>query len=202
MTLQHKTDKLKFLRGKMGENGAEALYETGAPVVFGVGNPDAELVIVGEAPGEEEAKCGEPFVGPSGQLLDKVLKRLELPRSDVYITNVVKVRPPGNRTPTSDEMEVHAPYLWAELAVIRPKVLLTLGRTATSFITITEGRMGTLRAMKRLRYTDPKHDLTIPVVASWHPSYVLRCISDDNLSPLRDFAKDIKRAAVLMAKEG
>ena len=200
MTVTPKHDQLDLLHTKLCENGAGELYGSHVNVVFGAGNPDADLVIMGEAPGEGEDKKGEPFIGPSGQLLGKVLKKLGIGRDEVYITNVVKKRPPGNRNPSMQEMELHAPYLYAELAVIQPRVILTLGRTASSFITVTEGRMGVLRSMKRLRYYDNKHDLAIPVISTWHPSYVLRSISEDNLAPLRDFALDVKRAAVWAMK--
>lgn len=202
MTTTPKNDQLDFLHTKLLENGAGELYGAHVNVVFGTGNPDADLVVIGEAPGDREDKQKEPFVGPSGQLLEKIFKKLELSREDVYITNVVKKRPPGNRTPSMREMELHAPYLYAELAVVQPKVIVTLGRTATAFVTVTEGRMGALRKLRRLRYFDNKHDLVIPVVATWHPSYVLRSLSEDNKQPLREMALDVKRAAIMMAKAG
>src|SRR6059036_3131532 len=107
------------------------LAETRTQVVFGVGNPEADLMFVGEAPGFHEDKQGIPFVGQAGKLLDKLLAGIGLERSHVYICNVLKCRPPGNRDPVPDEKEACEPYLFRQVELIRPKVIATLGNHAT-----------------------------------------------------------------------
>jgi uracil-DNA glycosylase family 4 len=141
--------------------------------VFGVGNPDAELMFVGEAPGAEEDARGEPFVGPAGQLLTKIIEAMGLRRETVFIANVLKCRPdippgsPGNRRPTVEEMATCLPYLRQQIAIIRPKVLVALGATATEGLLKTGGPMRALRGLW--------HDFEgIPTMATYHPSYLLR----------------------------
>lgn len=110
------------------------LYEfrtqNGYQPVVGEGGPDAAIMMVGEAPGEQEAKSGRPFVGNAGRVLDKLLKMAELNRKDIYITNVVKDRPPGNRDPRPDEIRLYAPFLMQQIEIIQPAVIVTLGRIA------------------------------------------------------------------------
>src|SRR5580765_4359589 len=110
------------------------LAETRTQVVFGVGDPDADLMFIGEAPGYHEDKQGEPFVGAAGQLLTKMLGEIGLRREDVYIANVVKCRPPGNRDPLPDEIDACKPYLDGQIRSIDPRVIVTLGNFATRFI--------------------------------------------------------------------
>jgi uracil-DNA glycosylase len=142
-------------------------------VVFGVGNPKAELMFVGEAPGADEDLQGEPFVGRAGELLTKIIQTMGYQRSDVYIANVLKCRPdippgsPGNRQPTVTEMETCLPYLRQQIELIRPKIMVALGGTAM------RGLFGTAEPMKQLR--GRWHDFdSIPVMATFHPSYLLR----------------------------
>ncbi|HZC58851.1 MAG TPA: uracil-DNA glycosylase, partial [Chthoniobacterales bacterium] len=141
-------------------------------VVFGVGNPKAELMFVGEAPGADEDMQGEPFVGRAGELLTKIIQTMGYQRSDVYIANVLKCRPdipPGspNRQPTVTEMETCLPYLRQQIELIRPKIMVALGGTAM------RGLFGTAEPMKQLR--GRWHDFdSIPVMATFHPSYLLR----------------------------
>ncbi len=111
------------------------LAQTRTQVVFGVGNPDADLMFVGEAPGFHEDKQGVPFVGQAGKLLDKLLDGIGLTRADVYIANVLKCRPPGNRDPMPDEKETCEPYLFKQIALIEPKLIATLGNHATKQLT-------------------------------------------------------------------
>jgi uracil-DNA glycosylase family 4 len=111
------------------------LAETRTQVVFGVGNPDADLMFVGEAPGFHEDKQGFPFVGQAGKLLDKLLAGIGLSRADVYVANVLKCRPPGNRDPMPDEKETCEPYLFQQIALIEPKLIATLGNHATKQLT-------------------------------------------------------------------
>jgi uracil-DNA glycosylase family 4 len=143
-------------------------------VVFGVGNPEAELVFVGEAPGQEEDRQGEPFVGEAGQLLTKIIVAMGLDRDRVYIANVVKCRPDtpgqhsGNRKPTPDEMSTCFPYLADQIELIRPRVLVALGATAI------EGLLGqTSAGVGRLRGSWLNYQ-GIPVMATYHPAYLLR----------------------------
>lgn len=142
-------------------------------VVFGVGNPEAELMFVGEAPGEDEDRKGEPFVGKAGQLLTKIIETMGFGREDVYIANVLKCRPdmppgmPGNRKPKSEEMQTCLPYLREQIDIIQPKVIAALGATAM------EGLLGATDSMSRLR--GRWHDFQgIPLMATYHPAYLLR----------------------------
>jgi uracil-DNA glycosylase family 4 len=142
-------------------------------VVFGVGNPEAKLMFVGEGPGEEEDLKGEPFVGRAGQLLTKMIAAMGLKREDVYIANVVKFRPdmppgaPGNRKPTKQEMETCVPYLRAQIDVIKPAALVALGATAVEGLLGPVGTIGSLRG-KFLEYRGTA------LMPTYHPSYLLR----------------------------
>jgi DNA polymerase len=151
----------------------EHLVQSRTQVVFGVGNPEAELMFVGEAPGEDEDRQGEPFVGKAGQLLTKIIETMGFARSDVYIANVLKCRPdmpkgmPGNRKPKPEEMQVCLPYLREQIDIIQPRVLVALGNTAM------EGLTGTKDPMARLR--GRWHDFQgTPLMATYHPAYLLR----------------------------
>ena len=114
------------------------LAETRTQVVFGVGNPSADLMLIGEAPGFHEDKQGEPFVGAAGQLLTKVLNGIGLERADVYIANVLRCRPPGNRDPLPDEIESCTPWLVETISIVQPSVVVTLGNFATKFVLNTQ----------------------------------------------------------------
>lgn len=135
--------------------------------VPGTGNPRAEFVVVGEAPGEEEDKRGEPFVGASGQLLTKILAAINLSREDVFICNVLKHRPPGNRNPTPDEVAACSPFLLRQLALLRPKVILAVGTFAAQTLLRTKEPIGKLRGRLH-RYHG------IPLVVTYHPAALLR----------------------------
>jgi len=135
--------------------------------VFHRGNPASEVAFVGEGPGMEEDLGGEPFVGPAGQLLDKMIVAMGYRRDDVYICNIVKCRPPNNRKPEPDEMSTCMPYLTAQLSVVRPKVIVALGATAV------QGMLGTSEGITRLRGTWKLHKGT-PVMPTFHPAYLLR----------------------------
>jgi DNA polymerase len=137
-------------------------------VVFGEGSPAARLMIVGEGPGREEDLQGRPFVGRSGQLLDRLLEQeAGLARSDVYITNVVKCRPPGNRDPHPDEIDACAPYLERQVALIRPAVMLTLGNFATKLL------LHTTEGITKLRGRSYPYSGAI-LVPTFHPAAALR----------------------------
>jgi len=149
------------------------LARTRTQTVFGVGNPDAELMFIGEAPGADEDARGEPFVGRAGQLLTKIIQAMGFQRSDVYIANVLKCRPDmppgsfGNRPPTPVEMQTCLPYLTEQIDIIQPKVLVALGATAV------EGLLGTRGVMRELRGKWHSHQDT-PLMITYHPSYLLR----------------------------
>ncbi|MFH1502597.1 MAG: uracil-DNA glycosylase [Candidatus Eisenbacteria bacterium] len=136
-------------------------------VVFGVGNPGARLMFIGEAPGRDEDLSGVPFVGRAGQLLDKVLAAAEIARDDVYIGNIIKCRPPNNRTPLTSEIDACMPYLAKQIAYIRPSIICTLGLPATHTLLGVRGSMGSLRG-KIYKAGD------IVVVPTYHPAAALR----------------------------
>src|SRR5262249_32921746 len=130
---------LELVRDDLGDCRRCGLCQERRTIVYGVGSPDADLVVVGEAPGYEEDQRGEPFVGPAGQMLDKMLENvLGLRRDQVYIANIVKCRPPGNRTPLPDEVERCRPFLERQIEAIGPKVLLLLGTVALKSLLRTD----------------------------------------------------------------
>ena len=135
--------------------------------VPGEGNPRARLVLVGEGPGATEDATGRPFVGAAGSLLDSILEAIEVPRSEVFITNVVKCRPPQNRKPLPDEIASCIPYLWRQLAIIKPSVILALGSTAA------ESLLGVKKSLTELRNKVHTYN-GIPVVVTYHPAALLR----------------------------
>ena len=135
--------------------------------VFGVGNPNADLMFVGEAPGEREDLEGVPFVGRAGKLLDDILKAIDLDRKDVYIANVLKCRPPGNRDPNKDEIEQCEPYLLKQIAMIKPKLLVALGRISATTLLRTTDSLATMRGQVfDYHGTD--------MVVTYHPAALLR----------------------------
>ena len=143
------------------------LHENRSRIVFGTGNPRADLCLVGEGPGEEEDLRGEPFVGAAGQLLDRIIEAMGLKRGDVYICNIVKCRPPRNRTPLPEEMEVCGPFVARQIELVSPKMILTLGATATQYL------LGVADPISRLR--GRFHEWRgIPLRATYHPAYLLR----------------------------
>ncbi len=140
--------------------------------VLGVGDRNADWLIIGEAPGADEDAQGEPFVGQAGKLLDAMLASIGLKRGDnVYITNVLKSRPPGNRNPEPDEVAACRPYLLAQIALIRPKLILALGRFAAQSLLDTDEAIARLRGRVH-RFRD------VPLVVTYHPAYLLRNLPD------------------------
>jgi uracil-DNA glycosylase len=135
--------------------------------VFGVGNPNARICFFGEAPGADEDRQGEPFVGRAGQLLTKMIQACGLKREDVYILNVLKCRPPGNRNPLPDEVTNCRGYFERQLAIVRPEVICCLGAVAAKSLLCTEQSIGKLRG----RFHDSQG---IPVICTYHPAYLLR----------------------------
>jgi len=143
------------------------LDESRTNLVFGVGNPNADLMVIGEAPGAEEDRQGEPFVGRAGQLLTKILKAIGFERSNVYIANILKSRPPNNRDPLPLEIEAHIPILYKQIALIQPKLLLCVGKTAGTSL------LNQKTTLAKLRGTF--HDYHgLPVLVTYHPAALLR----------------------------
>ena len=135
--------------------------------VLGDGPEDADLMIVGEAPGADEDKTGEPFVGRAGQLLNKILEAIEFERDEVYITNILKSRPPGNRDPEPEEVAAHIPVLYKQIALVRPKLLLAVGKSAGNALLGRSSSLGTLRGKF--------HDFHgLPLLVTYHPAALLR----------------------------
>jgi uracil-DNA glycosylase family 4 len=135
--------------------------------VFGTGNPNAELMLIGEAPGREEDLQGEPFVGKAGQLLDKILAAIAFKRSEIYIGNILKCRPPQNRDPLPEEMALCIPYLFQQIHLIQPKIILALGRIAAHQLLRTTASLGSLRGTI--------HDFQgISLIVTFHPAALLR----------------------------
>ena len=145
------------------------LHQTRIQTVFGRGNRRAAWMFVGEAPGAEEDRQGQPFVGSAGQLLSEMLYALHLDRDEVYIANILKCRPPNNRNPLPEEVQQCEPYLQRQLDMIRPKIIVALGRVAAQNLLKTDERIGSMRG-RRYHYGT----LEIPVVVTYHPAYLLR----------------------------
>ena len=146
-----------------------SLSATRTQTVFGVGNPHADWLIVGEAPGAEEDRRGEPFVGRAGQLLNSMLHAIGLAREQVYIANVLKCRPPGNRDPNLTEAAECLPYLERQIALLKPKIMLAVGRIAAQNLLRTEKTLGALRQQVH-RFGVSQ----LPLVVTYHPAYLLR----------------------------
>ncbi len=175
-------DSQKVLEEVAAEVGECCRCGLGASRTHGVpgeGNPGARIVFVGEAPGEEEDLQGRPFVGRAGQLLDKMIGAMGLKRSDVFICNILKCRPPGNRDPRPEEIVRCLPYLKRQLEAIRPEVIIALGAHAARTLLNTNEPIGHLRGRFREYYTSPDAE-PIKVMATYHPAYLLRSYSPEN----------------------
>jgi len=168
-----------------------SLSATRTQTVFGVGNRDAEWMIVGEAPGAEEDRRGEPFVGPAGQLLDRMLQAAGFQRSDVYIANILKCRPPENRDPRPEEVAACSGYLRRQIEWVAPKLILCVGRIAAQNLLGTNESTGKLRGRV---HRDP--GTGTPVIVTYHPAYLLRQPSEK-----RKAWEDIKLAMRVTAGE-
>jgi uracil-DNA glycosylase family 4 len=160
-------DSLERIRADLGDCTRCRLHRSRTKIVFGTGNPRAELVFVGEGPGHDEDQQGEPFVGRAGQLLTQMIEAMGLSRSDVYICNVVKCRPPENRTPERDEIATCAPFLLRQLAVIRPRVIVCLGAVAAQTLLGFSGSISRIRG-QWYDYRGAR------LLATYHPAYLLR----------------------------
>jgi DNA polymerase len=182
-------DALAAVRADIGDCTRCKLHTLGrSQIVFGVGNPQADLMFVGEAPGADEDIQGVPFVGRAGQLLTKIIEAIDLKREDVYIANVIKCRPPQNRNPEPDEVEKCEPFLFQQIDIIKPKVIVALGKFGAQTL------LRTLEPISRLRgrVFDYRGSKLIP---TFHPAYLLR-----NPSSKREVWEDMKLVRKLLAE--
>jgi uracil-DNA glycosylase family 4 len=178
---------LVALRADIGDCTRCKLHEQGRKqIVFGVGNPDADLMFVGEAPGADEDQQGIPFVGRAGQLLTKIIEAIGLTRDDVYIANVIKCRPPQNRNPEQDEVATCEPFLFRQIDIIKPRVIVALGTFAARTLLRTLDPISRLRG-RIYEYRGAK------LIPTFHPAYLLR-----NPSSKRDVWDDMKLARKLL----
>jgi uracil-DNA glycosylase len=164
-------------------------------LVFGDGDPDADLMIVGEAPGEEEHLTGRPFVGRAGQLLDKVLASVDIDRDEVYVTNLVKFRPPGNRNPRPDEIAASAPILVDQIRLVRPQVIVPLGNVPTQWFLDTREGITRLRG----RWADWHGVRVLPL---YHPAYLLRNPSREVGAPKWETWQDMRALKAVLDELG
>jgi DNA polymerase len=169
---------MEALKAKYISDSPHAAFNTPhTNVVWGEGNTQAWLMFVGEAPGEEEDRTGRPFVGKAGQLLEKMIVAMKLSRQEVYIANVLKVRPPNNATPTSAECAASMPYLIEQIAIVSPLVIVTLGLPATRTLLGTDASMGSLRGKwAAMALPDERQ---VKVMPTYHPAYVLRSYTEE-----------------------
>jgi DNA polymerase len=182
-------DALTAVRADIGDCVRCKLHAQGRrQIVFGVGNPEADLMFVGEAPGGDEDVQGIPFVGRAGQLLTKIIEAIDLRREDVYIANVIKCRPPGNRNPEQDEVDTCEPFLFQQIDIIKPKVIVALGTFAARTLLRTLDPISRLRG----RVYDYRGAKLIP---TFHPAFLLR-----NPAAKREVWEDMKVARTLLKK--
>ena len=184
-------DILNALRTEIGPDCTRCKLHTlgRRQVVFGVGNPNADLMFVGEAPGADEDIQGEPFVGRAGQLLTKIIEAIGMTRADVYIANVIKCRPPQNRNPEPDEVEQCEPFLFRQIETIKPKVIVALGKFAAQSL------LKTTEPITRLRGREYKYRNAI-LMPTFHPAFLLR-----NPSSKREVWEDMKRVRAILTQE-
>jgi DNA polymerase len=183
-------ETLEEIMADLGDCRRCPLNKTRHHIVFGEGNPHAELVFVGEAPGGDEDIQGKPFVGRAGQLLTKIIEAMGLVRSDVYICNILKCRPPGNRNPLPDEIAVCEPFLIRQLQAIRPRVICALGTFAAHALLNSQAPITALRG--------DFHDYWgIPLMPTYHPAYLLR-----NPGAKRQVWEDVQKIMRLLGIKG
>ena len=184
------TESLEAVRSDLGECTRCKLSGLGRQqIVFGVGNPSAELMFVGEAPGRDEDTQGIPFVGRAGQLLTKIIEAIGQSRESVYIANVIKCRPPQNRNPEEDEVETCEPFLIRQIDVIRPRVIVALGAFAAKTLLGSDAPISKLRG-REYEYRDAT------LIPTFHPAYLLR-----NSKGKREVWEDMKRVRDLLERE-
>ena len=184
------TETLPVVREDLGDCVRCKLHTLGRKqIVFGVGNPSADLMFVGEAPGRDEDEQGIPFIGRAGQKLTQIIEAIGLTRDQVYIANVIKCRPPGNRNPEPDEVEQCEPFLFRQIDVINPKVIVALGTFAARSLLKTDEPISRLRGRVYL-YRGAK------LIPTFHPAYLLR-----NPSCRREVWEDMKKARAILSGE-
>ena len=167
-TPTNRTSALRLIREEIGDCTRCRLHKQGRKqIVFGVGNPNADLMFIGEAPGADEDEQGEPFVGRAGQLLNNMIKAMGLRREDVYIANIIKCRPPSNRTPERDECETCSPFLMQQIQVISPKAIVALGAVAAKTLLALNAPMSELRG----HWYDFRGT---KLAVTYHPAFLLR----------------------------
>jgi uracil-DNA glycosylase family 4 len=183
-------EALRAVRIDLGDDCSRCKLHTlgRRQVVFGVGNPNADLMFVGEAPGADEDIQGEPFVGRAGQLLTKIIEAIDLRREDVYIANVIKCRPPNNRNPEPDEVAQCQPFLFRQIDVVKPKVIVALGKFAAQCLLKTDTPITRIRG-REFAYRDAV------LIPTYHPAYLLR-----TPSAKRDVWEDMKRVRAILTE--
>jgi uracil-DNA glycosylase family 4 len=181
-------EALAQVRAELGDCQRCGLATSRRQIVYGVGNPEAELVFVGEAPGADEDAQGEPFVGAAGQLLTRMIEAMGYRRQDVYICNVIKCRPPGNRNPEPDEVAACEPFLKKQLAALHPRMIVTLGKFAAQCLLRVDTPITRLRGQMR-SYEG------IPLMPTYHPAYLLR-----DPSRKREAWDDLKQVMAALGK--
>jgi len=182
-------DPLSLIREDIGDCRRCKLHTGRMKLVFGVGDPTAELMFVGEAPGRDEDREGVPFVGPAGQLLAKIIAAIGFSRDEVYIANVIKCRPPNNRNPEADEVATCEPFLFQQIDVIQPKVIVALGAFAVRTLLCTDQAISRLRG-QAFEFRGAK------LVPTFHPAFLLR-----NPKCKRDVWEDMKKVQTLLAQQ-
>ena len=185
------TDTLALIKADIGPDCRRCKLHTlgRTQVVFGVGNPNADLMFVGEAPGADEDVQGEPFVGRAGQLLTKIIEAIDLRREEVYIANVIKCRPPQNRNPEPDEVEQCEPFLFRQIDAIKPKVIVALGKFAAQSLLKTTDPITRVRG-RSFAYRGAT------LIPTFHPAYLLR-----NPSSKREVWEDMKKVRAILQGE-
>ena len=182
-----KNEPLNKIREELGDCQRCPLAKTRTNLVFGAGNPDAQLMFVGEAPGRDEDREGIPFVGRAGQLLTKIIQAINMTRDQVYIANILKCRPPNNRNPEAEEIEKCYPFLQQQIKVIQPRIICALGAFAAQTLLQTKTPIGRLRGRG---HPFNKHSLVIP---TYHPAFLLR-----NPNKKRDVWEDMQLVMKLL----
>jgi len=167
---------LEALKEALAGFEGSALKKTASNLVFADGNPEADIMLIGEAPGRDEDRMGLPFVGAAGQLLDRMLKSVGMDRRDVYITNILPWRPPGNRTPSPEETQLFWPFLRRHIQLKAPKIICALGGSSAKLLLNTQTGIVRLRGqIQNIDFSDGEDkSLVIPVLATLHPAYLLR----------------------------
>jgi len=198
---------LKIIREDLGDCTRCVLHNQGRKqIVFGVGNPQADLMFIGEAPGADEDQQGEPFVGRAGQLLNNMIKAMGLRREDVYIANIIKRRPPGNRTPEREECETCSPFLMRQIVAIKPKVIVALGAVAAKTLLAINASMAELRGRwydfkpSGVRSNDPSWT-SAKLAVTYHPAFLLRDPRQKK-EAWKDLQMAMKELALPVSKKG